>query len=337
MGEVAKKISFVKPYFILSLDFELFWGVRDVRNLSEYGNHIAGVRNVLPQLLKIFEQYGIEATWATVGFLGKTNFESIGQMGEEFKQIYADENLNPYVYAGKLTGCKDSELLDLHFAPDLIQQILKTRGQELASHTFSHYYCLEKGQTAADFMRDLDEMMVMAKSLNTKFQSIVLPRNQVNTDYLPILAENGYTCYRGTPINWVYRADNYADFDAIYKKGLRFLDIFLPIFAIQAEVEKLNNGLINLPATRFLQPFAKRPFGLEKLKITRIKKEMTRAARNNKLYHLWWHPHNFGLQIEDNLAQCEEILEHFKNLKLEYGMESISMGRLAKMINETKE
>ena len=337
MGEVAKKISFPKPYFLISLDFELFWGVRDVQNLSAYGNHIAGVRNVLPQLLKIFEQSRIEATWAMVGFLGETNFESIGQMGTEFKQIYADENLNPFVYASKLNGCKDSALLDLHFAPDLIQQILKTPGQELASHTFSHYYCLEKGQTAADFKRDLNEMMVMAKSLNTKFQSIVFPRNQVNIDYLPILAEHGYHCYRGTPANWVYRSDNYADFDVIYKKGLRFLDTFLPIFSIQTEVEFSDSGVFNIPATRFLQPFAKRPFGLEKLKINRIKKEMTRAAQNNKLYHLWWHPHNFGIHIKENLAQCEEILDHLKELKLEYGMESISMGRLATLINENKE
>ena len=40
----------------------------------------------------------------------------------------------------------------LHYAPSLIDDILRRRRQELATHTFSHCYCLEEGQTEEAFL-----------------------------------------------------------------------------------------------------------------------------------------------------------------------------------------
>ena len=45
---------------------------------------------------------------------------------------------------------------EYYFAPELIEQIGKTKGQEIATHTFSHYYCLESGQTEKQFEADLE-------------------------------------------------------------------------------------------------------------------------------------------------------------------------------------
>ena len=52
---------------IVSLDFELFWGMLDCSTLEAYQDHVLGGRKAIPQLLQIFEKYGIHATWATVG------------------------------------------------------------------------------------------------------------------------------------------------------------------------------------------------------------------------------------------------------------------------------
>ena len=54
---------------IVSLDFELFWGMLDVCPLEEYQSHVLGGRKTIPQLLTLFQKYGIHATWAAVGFL----------------------------------------------------------------------------------------------------------------------------------------------------------------------------------------------------------------------------------------------------------------------------
>ena len=58
-----------KGIFTISLDFELFWGVRDHRTLENYGSNISNVHQVVPRLLALFEKYDVHCTWATVGFL----------------------------------------------------------------------------------------------------------------------------------------------------------------------------------------------------------------------------------------------------------------------------
>ena len=55
--------------FIISLDYELMWGVRDKRTIANYGDAILNVHQVLPQMLKAMENYDVKATIATVGFL----------------------------------------------------------------------------------------------------------------------------------------------------------------------------------------------------------------------------------------------------------------------------
>ena len=43
--------------FVISLDFELMWGVRDVKTIANYGNNVAGVHQVIPGLLKMFSEF----------------------------------------------------------------------------------------------------------------------------------------------------------------------------------------------------------------------------------------------------------------------------------------
>ena len=40
---------------IVSLDFELFWGMLDVCPLEEYQPHVLGGRKAIPQLLTLFQ------------------------------------------------------------------------------------------------------------------------------------------------------------------------------------------------------------------------------------------------------------------------------------------
>jgi hypothetical protein len=57
---------------------------------------------------------------------------------------------------------------------------------------------------------------------------------------------------------------------------------------------------------------------------------MSYAAKKNKNYHLWWHPHNFGEDVENNKKQLLEIIEHYKFLKEKYNFSSANMIDLAK-------
>jgi len=71
---------------------------------------------------------------------------------------------------------------------------------------------------------------------------------------------------------------------------------------------------------------------LEKMRLRRIKQSMTYAAENNQLFHLWWHPHNFGKDIGANMIFLEQILEHYKELNMNYNMQSLSMSEVALLL-----
>ena len=47
----------------------MFWGMADVSAASNLASSMRRVHEVVPRLLKLFETYGVHATWATVGGL----------------------------------------------------------------------------------------------------------------------------------------------------------------------------------------------------------------------------------------------------------------------------
>ena len=56
--------------FVLSLDFELHWGVRDHQAAEgPYRAALLGAREAVERTLDLFAAYDVAATWATVGFL----------------------------------------------------------------------------------------------------------------------------------------------------------------------------------------------------------------------------------------------------------------------------
>ncbi len=138
--------------FIISLDFELLWGVRDKRSVNEYGENIAQVWNIIPRILHLFEEYQVRATFATVGFLFASDREELLKNVPDRKPDYQDKNLSPYI--DHILQLKPDES-KYHFASQLIELIGSSPYQEIGTHTYSHYYCLEPGQTPGDFKADL--------------------------------------------------------------------------------------------------------------------------------------------------------------------------------------
>jgi hypothetical protein len=57
---------------------------------------------------------------------------------------------------------------------------------------------------------------------------------------------------------------------------------------------------------------------------------MTHAAKNNLTYHLWWHPHNFSINQDENFS-FRKILTHYEILNTKYNFQS-TMSTLANII-----
>ena len=52
---------------------------------------------------------------------------------------------------------------------------------------------------------------------------------------------------------------------------------------------------------------------------------MTYAATHGRIYHLWWHPHNFGVNTDENLTFLRSILDHYQRLEQQAGFSSLTM------------
>lgn len=317
--------------FIISLDFELYWGLRDKRTLIGYRENLLGVRKAVEEILNIFNSYNIHATWATVGFLFFSNINELRKYYPAKLPTYNNAKLNPYQYIDN-----NDNLQNLyHFAPELLKLICKYNRQEIGTHTFSHYYCLESDQTIEQFKSDIYSAIIIARNKQLKIKSLVFPRNQWNEKYLFVLRELGIRCYRGNEINWLYNAVNEKN-NHIFRRILRLLDAYINISGYNtyniSEIEKKEP--FNIPASRFLRPFSKRLILFENLRFKRIKKAMTYAAKTNTIFHLWWHPHNFGINTYQNISFLRKILQHFIWLQKKYGMRSYNMGEISNLLSE---
>ncbi len=309
--------------FIVSLDFELHWGVRDKRSIEQYRSNLLGVRDAVPRLLDLFVRYDIHATWATVGLLFAESKQELLDSLPDQLPTYVDPVLSPYSDLDQLGENERSD--PYHFAPSLISQVSAAPGQEIGTHTFSHYYCLEAGQTGEQFRADLNAAVALAGRRGIQLHSIVFPRNQVNHSYFSFCREFGFVAYRGNEEVWFYRAGDDASASQPVRRAARLLDSYLPLAG--SMVYSLPQGPFprNLPSSRFLRPYSPRFNSADSLRCRRILRELNCAARQHLTYHLWWHPHNFGVNLAENLAFLETILQYFQCMRVEHGMSSLSM------------
>ena len=58
---------------------------------------------------------------------------------------------------------------------------------------------------------------------------------------------------------------------------------------------------------------------------------MRRAAQGGAIYHLWWHPHNFGRNLDENFAVLDRLVATYRELALEHGMQASTMAEVAEL------
>jgi len=303
--------------FVISLDFELMWGVRDKRSVAEYGDAILGGRKAIPEMLDLFQEYGIKATWATVGLLFARDRDEMLAHAPSRIPAYENARLSPYEAIRSEIGNNENDD-PYHFGRSLVDRIMAAEGQEIAAHTYSHYYTMEPGQSLDDFDADIAANVSIAREAGISLKSIVFPRNQMTPEHIAICQKHGITNWRGNPQSILYR-ERSGDAAPTLIRGLRLADSLVPLDGMHGH-RLTGDG--NIPASRF---FRRTGGAMSNWQLARIKAEMTSAARAGRLYHLWWHPHNFGRGTGDRMAALRAVLERFRALQEELGMESRGM------------
>jgi peptidoglycan/xylan/chitin deacetylase (PgdA/CDA1 family) len=319
---------------VISLDFELHWGVRDHSSpQAGVADSLIASRDMVRTLAELFVKRDVRATWATVGLLFASTAAEADRHMPLVRPAYERPELDPY----REPIGRDEQADPLHLAGSLVDQLCGLEGQEVASHTFSHFYCLERGPDEAAFRADLAAAQGAASTRGLRLKSLVLPRNQWRDDYAPLVLATGFECIRGPQPGWANRSRR-GDDTGLAARAARLATTYVgpPLHTFGWDQIAEPSGLCNIPASTFLRPLSPRTRSLESLQFHRIIAGLRDAARRGRILHLWWHPQNFVTDPQANLALLTRVLGELDHLRTTEGMRSLSMGDVNDSIRNTQ-
>ena len=316
-----------KGVFVISIDTELAWsvvhrGAVSSEHLSP--DRVASERRIVRDLLKLFEQHDIKATWATVGHL----FLDECRIVDGYKH---PEILRPDYdwFEGDWFDLDPSTDLShdpMWYAPDIVEMITTARpSQEVGSHSFSHLIVGDPGCSSEAFASDLVACREIAAATGVNLFSFVYPRNTIG--HLDVLADNGFTSYRGL------RPGTFLDMSRVIRRAVRVVDKIRPL-AGSIVLPERNGRLWNLPATSLYAPFDRARYVPFRAWVTQHIHRLDQASEHQSLFHLWFHPHNLIDDSDKALKGLERILERVDELRLQERMENLTMGELARRLDD---
>jgi peptidoglycan/xylan/chitin deacetylase (PgdA/CDA1 family) len=192
-----------KAVCLISADFELAWAFRfskkRVQNQDYPLQKANNSRKNVPKLIKLFEQYEIPITWATVGhlFLEKCAEANCVKHPEiirlpKFKNKYWNHSTGDWFTDDP---CTDFKKDPAWYCPDLIKSILASRVRhEIGCHTFSHIDCRDEVCSDEVFLSEINECKRLAKKIGIEMKSFVHPGHQIGN--LSNLSNEGFNSYR---------------------------------------------------------------------------------------------------------------------------------------------
>ena len=172
--------------------------------------------------------------------------------------------------------------------------------------------------------------MLLARRRDLRLTSFVFPRNQVSSTALSVLPSLGFNAYRGGEQGWMYDARP-GSRNQLHRRVGRFLDQHRAAPARLVDWKELGEDpkLTNVRGSLFLRPCLSTHPRLNALRLRRVASCMERAAASGKILHLWWHPHNFGLNTELNLSGLRYLLTVFTQCRDRFEFQSLSMAAVA--------
>lgn len=282
------------PRVVWSMDFELRWGLHDRLGMDfgAYRANLEGARQAVPELLDLFVQRGVRATWATVGAVACRDWDEYWRRAPPPPR-YADTRLA----VSRRYADLDPEGV-LHFAPDLVRLIAQTQGQELGTHTFSHIFLGEPGVIREDAEADHAAVVAMFREgFATAPTSLVFPRNQVA--FLDSYRASGISAWRDNEVSWYYRHTKLSDNPFV--RARRLADALTPW---HTRAGLFADG--RTPSTLFVR--VNLPEMAWKAHIAKITAEARRATSGDVL-HFWLHPHNVGGNMRLGMARLVHVLD----------------------------
>ncbi len=300
---------------VISLDAELAWGFHDLEELPTM--RIKQAREGWLELLDLFEEFEVPATWAIVGHLFLDECDGAHQ------NLTSTNNWFSRDPGGTATDTSN------WFGPDLIKSIQDaTVDHDIGSHTFSHVVLGDETTTKEIARAEIRESKRIANEMDIDLQSFIFPRNRVA--YREILAQNDFLTYRGNqPSNWYN--------DTVFYPVGKFLSTISccspPL--INPSIDK--HELVNIPASMYLFTFD-RPLGpftkatLGDVIVCRAKRGIDKAISKDGILHLWLHPNN--ITDSQDIDRMRQIIEYIDTCREENDLLVRTMDQIARQVKK---
>ncbi len=313
---------------VISLDLELFWGCRRQQRLEACRDELLSARRAVPRLLQLFRDYDLRATWPVVGLLFATSKDEMLEVMPDQLPVYRDIDASPYAHIARIGASERDD--PVHFAPTLIGQIAACPGQEVASHTFSNFYCGQRGQQRRDFRADLGAAIDVARRRGIILRSLVVPFNDLPEKYLEICGQLGISAYRGVPPVWPYSRSESdgGNIQSGLRRWARRLDTVVPLTGTRCvqPPHRTASGPVNVAATRRLLPVLEGTDSWSSpLPRWRLVTELDHAAREGGIVHLWGRVADFAHHLTARCGQLRRILDRFAHWRTRDRMQSLTM------------
>lgn len=191
---------------------------------------------------------------------------------------------------------------DLLHAPDLIEEIQRCPvKQEIGSHTFTHPVMTMVTREQAH--RQFALAVEAAAKAGVRPRTIIFPRNQIA--HLDLARDYGFTCYRTPEPRWYCGA---GERDPLSRIG-HLADVLAAATPRAVEPVLDEFGMMAIPGSMLYTPsFGVRRHIPASLRVTRARRGLMEAIRNRRVFHLWFHPTDIVVNMNEMLEGLDEIL-----------------------------
>ena len=310
---------------VISIDLELAWGVFDLPDMAGFLPAIRQTREIVGELLSLFRRQRVSATWAIVGHLFLDRCQR--QDGAIHPEITRPHHpWFPHDWFRDDPGA-DRAAAPLWYGDDLVSAIQQaTPPQENASHSFCHMLYGDPGCSREAATSDLREACRVARVHGIAPVSFVFPRDLPG--HLDVLAAHGFLCYRGRPSWWFRRLRGRR----LVQAGHLLDDLLgLPPATVRPRLE--DCGLVNIPGSMLFRHAR----GIRRIipassRVRKARAGIRRAVEGGEVFHLHFHPWNFGWNRGPLMVAFSRIVEAAAAERDAGRLEILSMGEVARRV-----
>jgi peptidoglycan/xylan/chitin deacetylase (PgdA/CDA1 family) len=308
--------------FTISLDFELIWGTFDLFGPERFRKVCAAERTVVLRLLELFCEFEVPATWCILGHLfldrcaassGRKHPEIVRPNHQWCPRDWFDHD-----------PCSDEASAPTFFGRSLVEKIRDCPvPQEVGSHGFSHIVLGDPGCSPATAESEIAACVRLARETGLEVTTFAFPRNRIG--HLDVLRRFGFECYRGPEPTWYEQSPHRG----VLERLAHLWDVLTAATPPVVLPQRTSSGLWNIPGSMIYFPIhGFRRFVPVAWRVLRARRGLDAAARQKKIFHLWFHPTNLVDRTGAMLAGLRNILDHASALRASGQLDFLSMGSL---------